>query len=275
MNPDRYAVLGNPIAHSWSPRIHAAFAAQTGESISYVAQQVDSEQFEAVVADFFATQGRGLNITLPYKQRAYALASQAAPAAQQAGAANTLYLDANQQLCCDNTDGRGLVRDLVDNHGVSLRDQSVLLLGAGGAARSVLGALLSEQPARLHIANRTAQRALELRRLFPGADVLSAGGLVQLDAEEPFAIIINATSAGLTSSLPDLSNSLLAPQGVCYDMVYGAEATAFQRWGAGAGAILAADGLGMLVEQAAEAFRIWRGVRPQTRPVIESLRRSL
>ncbi len=275
MSEDRYAVFGDPVAHSWSPRIHAAFAEQTGEQLRYDAIQVPAAAFDAAVAGFFAEGGAGLNITLPHKQSAFRLARTAADAAAAAGAANTLWQDAAGDIACDNTDGRGLVRDLVHNHRVDLRGRSVLLLGAGGAARSVLGSLLEEGVGRLHIANRTAARAQELQARFAGLADVTAGGLDALASEAPFDVVISAMSAGLHGALPDLPAGLLARGACCYDMIYAAEPTAFQYWANGAGADRALDGLGMLVEQAAESFLIWRGVRPETRPVIRMLRQRL
>lgn len=275
MSGARYAVFGDPISHSWSPRIHAAFAAQTGEDMAYEAVQVPAADFEAVVRKFFAQGGAGLNITLPHKQAARALAQHAAEAAAVAGAANTLWCNERGEICCDNTDGRGLVRDLLVNHGIELQGRRVLLLGAGGAARSVLGALIDCGVAHLHVANRTVARAAELRALFPDAVCLSAGGINALADEPPSDVVISALSAGLHGALPELPASLVTPQSSCYDMIYSAQPTAFQGWARDAGARQAFDGLGMLVEQAAESFRIWRNVQPATREVIRDLRSQL
>ncbi|MBF0257076.1 MAG: shikimate dehydrogenase [Gammaproteobacteria bacterium] len=265
---DRYAVIGNPIAHSKSPLIHAAFAAQTGEDIDY--GRILGEDFAADVGAFIAAGGKGLNVTVPFKEQAWALADELSPAAELAGAVNTLILLADGRLRGDNTDGTGLVRDLLQNHGVVLAGKRLLLLGAGGASRGVLRPLLEQQPQRLTIANRTAVKARELADLLADARVQGCGleGL----AGQQFDLIINGTAAGLGGAVPAIPDDCLAPGGVSYDMMYGLEPTAFVRWGQAHGASLALDGLGMLVEQAAEAFYLWRGLRPQTAPVILQLR---
>jgi shikimate dehydrogenase len=270
----RYAVFGNPIAHSKSPQIHAAFAAQTGEPIEYGARCIDAERFEAEVKAFFAGGGKGLNITVPFKQRAWAMAAQHSPAASRAGAVNTLYQDAQGVLCGDNTDGVGLVCDLQDNNGVSLKGARVLMLGAGGAVRGVLEPFLAAGTAEIVIANRTVERADELAQLFADLGRLSSSGFEAIEAR-PFDVIVNGTSASLQGDLPPLPEQIVAAHTACYDMMYGAAPTPFCVWAQAQGAGQVIDGLGMLVEQAAESFRIWRGIKPETRSVIAEIRAQL
>lgn len=270
---DRYAVFGNPVAHSKSPAIHQAFASETGQTLTYTAVCVALESFEQEVEQFFAQGGKGLNITVPFKEQAWALADTRTHRAEKAGAANTLYLNAQQQLCADNTDGVGMVRDMLNNHGLTITGQRVLVLGAGGAVRGVLGPLLEQQPAELVLANRTLSKAEWLAELFAGEVPVRASGFEQLN--EPFDLIINGTSASLQGELPPLSEALLTLHTWCYDMMYSAQATSFQSWARACGAAGQLDGLGMLVEQAAEAFYMWRGVRPATRPVIDQIRKNI
>ena len=268
---DRYAVIGNPIAHSKSPAIHAAFAEQTGEDLSYDRILGDLEDFAGDVRDFFAGGGRGLNVTVPFKERAWALADERSPRAETAGAVNTLIPLAGGRLLGDNTDGVGLVRDLGCNHRFHFAGANVLLLGAGGASRGVLLPLLEEQPAALTIANRTADKARRLARDFASLGPVSGCGLDAL-AGRTFDLIVNATAAGLHGEVPAIPDDCLAPGGWTYDMMYSTGPTAFVRWGRAHDAAKALDGLGMLVEQAAESFWLWRGKRPDTEPVIRSLR---
>jgi shikimate dehydrogenase len=268
---DRYAVIGNPVAHSKSPRIHAEFARQTGQDISYGKLHAELEDFEAAVQRFRDEGGRGLNVTVPFKHRAHALASRPSLRAEQAGAVNTLVFAADG-IAGDNTDGVGLVRDLTVNLGCEIAGRRVLLLGAGGASFGVCGPLLDRKPAALVIANRTEEKAVGLAqrfsRYYPDADLAGAG--YPAIAGRAFDLVVNATSAGLSGKMPPLSRAAFAPGAVAYDMVYG-RATPFLELAAEAGA-RTADGLGMLVEQAAESFRLWRGVRPDTAPVIALLR---
>lgn len=271
---DRYAVFGNPIGHSRSPRIHAAFAAQTGEPIEYGACCIEPEQFETEVAAFFAGGGKGLNITVPFKQRAWTLAEQRSPRAERAGAVNTLYLDAAGRLTGDNTDGVGLVRDLQENRGVDLQGARVLMLGAGGAVRGVLQPLLAAGCGEILIANRTLSRAESLVQEFSDLGQLRSCGFDSIEPR-PFDLIVNGTSASLQGALPPLPTQVIGDRSACYDMMYGAAPTPFCAWALEQGAALVADGLGMLVEQAAESFRIWRGVRPQSGPVIAAIRAEL
>jgi shikimate dehydrogenase len=272
--PDAYAVMGNPIAHSRSPQIHAAFADQTKQRIVYTAIQVDPGGFAQAVGNFFANGGKGLNITVPFKQEAWALAEERGPEAEQAGAVNTLLLNDQGKLVGRNTDGVGLVRDVLHNHGGRIAGQRILLVGAGGAARGVLQPLLAQKPARLVIANRTPDRAHELAAVFSAQGDIAGSSFEELAGQE-FDLIINASAASLQGELPPLPDSVCTPGTWCYDMMYGAEPTAFMRWAEQHGAAKSLDGLGMLVEQAAESFFHWRGVRPETGPVIEHIRQQL
>jgi len=268
---DRYAVMGNPIAHSKSPHIHTLFAEQTGQDLEYSAILVELDGFEEAVAGFLASGGKGLNITVPFKEAAWALAHTRSPRAERAGAVNTLRLDPSGRHFGDNTDGAGLVRDLVSNHDAVLQDRRILLVGAGGAARGVLQPLLNEDPALLVIANRTPDKALELARSFCELGRIEGCGLDDL-AGHSFDIIINATAASLAGEVPALPASIVTADSLCYDMMYGDRPTAFMEWARTLGAARTLDGLGMLVEQAAESFYLWRKTRPDTRPVIATLR---
>lgn len=271
---DRYAVFGNPIKHSKSPSIHQAFAADTGEQLSYEAICVPEDRFDTFVADFLQDSGKGLNITIPFKQQAWAMAEVRSPRAELAGAVNTLYRDGEGRLCGDNTDGVGMVQDIVANNGGEIAGKRVLVLGAGGAVRGVLQPLLAQQPALLVIANRTASKAVELAELFAAEGEISGCGYDALPGQQ-FDLVINGTAASLQGEVPPLPDDLLAENAWCYDMMYAAEPTAFNRWAVAQGAEKAIDGLGMLVEQAAESFRIWRGVKPATGAVIASIRNQI
>jgi len=270
---DHYVVFGNPIAHSKSPLIHRLFAEQTGESLDYQTALAPLDNFPAFARQFFVT-GRGANVTVPFKEEAYRLADQLTERGRRAGAVNTLARQADGSLLGDNTDGAGLVRDLTVNHGVELKDKRILLLGAGGAVRGALAPLLAEEPYVLVIANRTVEKAEQLAKEFAELGPVLPAGYDWL--EEPFDVIINATSASLAGELPPIAPSLIQPgETFCYDMMYGKEPTAFCRWAAEHQAGQAVDGLGMLVEQAAEAFYVWRGVRPNSAPVLAELRRLM
>lgn len=271
----RYAVFGNPIKHSKSPLIHAAFARQFDDSIQYRALRVDEPDFEAAAARFFAAGGQGLNVTVPFKERAFAVADEASERAVRAGAANVLIPLAGGGIRADNTDGVGMIRDMVVNNGWQLGGRRTLILGAGGAVRGVLQPLLRERPATVFIANRTVARAARLVDEFTDLAVpLAAGGFEGIP-DQPWDLIINGTSAGLGGELPPLPPLSLSDRCCCYDMVYGAEPTPFMRWAAAHTAWAVADGLGMLVEQAAESYWLWRHSRPETRPVIQQLRDML
>lgn len=268
---DRYAVFGQPIKHSKSPRIHQLFAEQTGQGLQYTAQEVAAEQFAATAEAFFAQGGKGLNCTVPLKELAWNFATHKTERAELAKAVNTLAVQADGSVLGDNTDGCGLVTDLLVNHGIVLSGKRILLLGAGGASRGVLLPLLEQSPACLLIANRTTSKATDLAAEFVHKGDISGCGFEDLANVDAFDVILNATSASLSGQLPPLPDSLLAEQGVCYDLAYSNEPTAFVRWGCARQAAKSLDGLGMLVEQAAEAFFIWRGVRPETAPVIALL----
>ncbi|MCO6412892.1 MAG: shikimate dehydrogenase [Thiogranum sp.] len=267
---DRYAVMGNPVAHSRSPEIHRLFAEQTGQIIDYRAILVETGRFPEAVADFFSAGGKGLNVTVPFKQEAWRLADRLSDGALRAGAVNTLALT-DGALYGDNTDGIGLVRDLTRNLEIGLGGRQILVLGAGGAARGVLAPLLEHRPKLLVIANRTADRARELAEQFADLGDIQGSGFEALK-DLSFDLVINATSASLSGQVPQLPPGVIKSGSCCYDMVYAAEPTAFMRYALAQGAHQAFDGLGMLVEQAAASFQLWRGIMPQTRPVIRALR---
>ena len=269
---DRYAVMGHPIAHSRSPWIHACFATATGEDLRYEAIHVQPGEFDAAVSVSRAAGGRGLNVTLPFKQEAWALADRRTPRAERAGAVNTLWFE-GEHIGGDNTDGVGLVRDIGVNLGWPLGGRRVLLLGAGGAARGVLEPLLAARPAEVVIANRTETRAHELAARFTTLGNLRGSAFAALDGG--FDLLVNATSASLQGEVPALPDGVLGADAACYDMMYAAGPTAFLRWAKAAGATRLTDGVGMLVEQAAESFARWRGVRPPTGAVIAGLRELL
>lgn len=265
---DRYAVVGNPIAHSKSPIIHQLFAEQTGQSLTYDKLLVELTAFDEEVTSFFALGGRGLNVTVPFKEQAYRYADTMTERGRLAGAVNTLALQNDGTVLGDNTDGSGLVADLLAL-GWALREQRILILGAGGAVRGIVGPLLAQQPQSLLIANRTVEKAGAIAQIFP-AGAVEVSGYAELRGN--FDLVINGTSASLAGELPPVPNGLVGADSAAYDLMYGAEPTAFLRWAAEQGVGQSADGLGMLVEQAAEAFYLWRGVRPETRPVLAKLR---
>ena len=272
--PDAYAVMGNPVSHSKSPQIHAAFAKQTGQRIVYTAIQVDPGGFDQAVGNFFANGGKGLNITVPFKQEAWQLAEELGSEAKQAGAVNTLFKNKEGILVGRNTDGIGLVRDLMQNHNVPIENKRLLLVGAGGAARGVLQPLLDEKPATLVVANRTPDRAHDLAEAFIHLGNIHGAGFDDLSGQQ-FDLIINATAASLQGEAPPLPDTICADGCLVYDLMYSAEPTPFMHWGNKHGAENTLDGLGMLVEQAAESFFIWRGIRPDTSPVIKLIRASI
>ncbi len=273
--PGRYAVVGNPIAHSRSPQIHSAFAQQTGRQIDYRAELVLLDEFEQWVADFFTQDGLGLNITLPFKTRAYELADVASPRAQSAGAANFLMRDGEGRIVADNTDGKGLVSDMTARAGWSLTDARILLIGAGGAVKGVIPALLEADPKSISIVNRTAERAEALAEEWRslGAPVHGAG--LESATSGVWDVVINGTNTGLSGGMPTLPGTLkMAPGCCCYDMAYADEPTLFMLWSTEQGAAATRDGVGMLVEQAAESFYLWMGDYPDTQPVIDLLRET-
>lgn len=274
---DRYAVIGHPVEHSQSPFIHAAFARETGQHLTYERLLAPLDAFAATVRDFIAHGARGANVTVPFKLEAHALADRLTERAQAAGAVNTLVFDA-QGVTGDNTDGVGLVRDIEGPLGVSLSGRRVLLLGAGGASRGAMLPLIEARPAALFVANRTAARADELVARFRDAAArqgvsLAGGGWEAVPAG--FDVVINATAGSLQGDVPPLPAGVYAAGALAYDMMYGAQPTVFMTHALSAGAARTADGLGMLVEQAAEAFALWRGVRPSTGAVRAALRARL
>lgn len=261
---DRYAVFGNPIAHSKSPRIHAEFARQTGQDLSYEAIEAPIDNFKGAVLAFRDAGARGANVTVPFKEQAFLLAGERSDRAEAAGAVNTLRFE-DGGIFGDNTDGAGLVNDLMRNLGFDPAGRRVLLLGAGGAARGVGLPLMERNPSEMFVANRTAYKARELSARFD----CYGGGFDALPGRK-FDLVINATAASLAGDLPPLPDDIFAPGALAYDMMYGRE-TPFLTFARERG-VRVADGLGMLVEQAAEAFFIWRAVRPKTAPVIAMLR---
>ena len=266
----RYAVIGDPVSHSKSPLIHSLFAQQTGEDISYAATGVDALNFDDFVIKFFAEGGSGLNVTLPHKERAYKIAKCLEPRAEQAGAANTLFISGEGEICGDNTDGPGLINDIKCNNGIDIAGVDVLLVGAGGAIRGVLVSLIEEKPATITIVNRTIAKASILKAKFNEVIDIKTASYENLRGS--FDLIINGTSLGITREIPPLSAENINNHTCCYDMMYGNTETAFVAWAKDKGARKVFDGLGMLVEQAAESFLRWRGVRPRTSEVISKLR---
>ena len=271
---DFYAVMGNPIAHSQSPLIHTTFAQQTGQVLQYNAILVNTGNFVKAVQTFQALGGKGLNITVPFKQDAWTLAKHRSKRAELAEAVNTLWFDEQGVCYGENTDGIGLIRDLTQNHGCQIEGRRVLILGAGGAVRGVLEPLLAAAPAQCVIANRTVSKAKTLAKLFAALSNITAFPYDALPGQS-FDLIINGTSASLQGQLPPLPETLLAPDGWCYDMMYASTPTIFMQWAKKQGAAYVLDGLGMLVEQAAESFYLWRGVKPETAPVIQKVREHI
>jgi shikimate dehydrogenase len=263
---DRYVLFGHPASHSWSPFIHGLFARELGQPLDYQLVDVAPERFRSVALEFFASGGRGANVTVPHKLAAAELTNGLTPRAQRAGAVNTLAIRGGSVLLGDNTDGTGLVADLVKNLGVRLKGRRLLVLGAGGAVRGVLAPLLEEGPDIIMIANRTVSRAAELAKAFDDLGKLTSGSFEDA-GQSDWDVVINATSAGLGGQVPPLPDSIVRPDSVCYDMSYSRADTPFQGWAAGRGVQRAYQGWGMLVEQAAEAYLLWRGVRPDTGPV--------
>ena len=273
MNKDRYAVMGNPIAHSKSPQIHALFATQTAEQLSYEAIHVEADGFNAAVSQFQQAGGKGLNVTVPFKQEAWHLVGKRSDRAELAGAVNTIMIGADGALFGENTDGQGLVTDLTANHDLKIKNSKILIVGAGGAVRGVLAPLLTCHPESITIANRTLSRAEELARTFTSFGDVRVSSFADLEGQT-FDLIVNGSAASLQGEVPPLPDSIV-DQNCCYDMMYGEKPTPFMVWAAGLGAKHTIDGLGMLVEQAAESFYLWRGVRPETAAVIAEIRRKL
>lgn len=270
---DLYCVFGNPIAHSKSPAIHAAFAAVSGQDLVYEARLAAVDGFKQAISEFVAAGGKGANVTVPFKEEAFRLATRLSERAARAGAVNTLVFNGGE-IFGDNTDGAGLVRDITHNLGFSLAGKRILLLGAGGASRGVIAPLLAEKPASLFIANRSADKAVMLAQAFSDIATVDAGSFGKT-AGKSFDLVINATSASLSGESLPLPPGIFASGSLAYDMMYGKGETPFLALAREQGAAQRADGLGMLVEQAAEAFFVWRGVRPATAQVLADLRIKL
>lgn len=274
--PRRCAVMGNPVSHSLSPLIHRQFAQQCAINLDYTAIQVDPGGFAQAVDQFRANGGVGLNITVPFKLEAFRLADRKSARAARARACNLLKFETDGSLYGDNVDGLGLVRDLTGNLGVAIKNNAILILGAGGAVRGVLGPVLDEQPASLVIANRTVSKAKELAEQFAPAvknnamRAITACGYEQLSGR--FGVVVNGTAASLKGEIPPLPENIFAPGALAYDMMYASAPTPFMAWARRIGASKVADGLGMLVEQAVESFFLWHGKRPDAKPVMANLR---
>ncbi|VAW73198.1 Shikimate 5-dehydrogenase I alpha [hydrothermal vent metagenome] len=269
---DQYAVMGNPISHSKSPYIHTLFAQQSQQDLEYSAIEVPLNGFSQAVKSFTATQGRGLNITVPFKQEAWKLVDTHSERAIRAQAVNTIIVNSDNSLTGDNTDGLGMLADISRNHSINIQGLDVLVIGAGGAVRGVLEPLIKTNPKSITIVNRTITRAQELASNFSDLATISVIEFEQLANETPYDLVINGTSASLAGELPPLPDQLLTPGACCYDMMYSDQQTIFVQWALTHGATTALDGLGMLVEQAAESFQLWRGIRPNTASVISALR---
>jgi shikimate dehydrogenase len=268
--PEQYGVVGHPISHSWSPFIHGLFAKQTDQALVYRLYDIAPAMFRAQVLEFFTRGGRGLNVTVPHKEAAAELANELTMRADRAGAVNTLIMSAEHTLLGDNTDGHGLVTDMRKNLALTLTNERILILGAGGATRGVVEPLLSLGPTEVVIANRTPDRAVNLASLFQDLGAVRGCGFEEV-GDEPFDVVINATAAGLSGSVPNVDGAVIGSHTVCYDMSYSKSATPFVTWAIEQGCARAHKGWGMLVEQAAESFMLWRGVRPDTEPVLAAL----
>lgn len=269
---DRYAVFGNPISHSKSPYIHTLFARQTNQHMEYIAEQAPLDQFKETVELFFASGGKGCNVTVPFKEEAFQLADRLTERAKLAGAVNTLKKLDDGGILGDNTDGEGLVQDLL-LHRVPLKGANILIIGAGGAARGVVKPLLDQNPSSITITNRTFSKAEQVAALFQQFGAVKAKPMT--DMHEGYDVIINSTSASLSGELPNISTAIFTDKSVAYDMMYGKGLTIFNHWAVENGCAHAYDGLGMLVGQAAESYLLWRGYRPGTKQVLSELRRNL
>ncbi len=271
-----YAVFGNPVKHSKSPQIHSLFAKQKGIELNYQAIEVPIEQFSDYVRSFAAQNGKGLNITVPFKENAFDLCDILTERAKLSGSVNTIWFDEQNKICGDTTDGKGLVNDLTINHSIDLNNKSILVLGAGGSVKAILEPLCAQKPKQIVIANRTVSRAEQLTKNFSKQAYIQACSYTELSeppyTKHPFDIIINGTSLSLHGKLPSIPKSTINNSTCCYDLMYSDTETVFMKWASAQGAEKVMDGLGMLVEQAAEAFMIWHGVMPETEPVIKLLR---
>lgn len=270
MSVDRYGVMGYPVSHSRSPVIHRLFAEQTDQIMQYELLQVSPDKLEPAIRQFQRTGGKGLNITVPHKSEVTRLVDQLSERASTAGAVNTLTFKEGE-IFGDNTDGFGLVRDLAVNLELTIEGANILILGAGGATRGIIGPLLEMQPASLRIANRTLDKAQALADHFSRSGPVSACRFNVVPVTESYDLVINATSAGISGEAPPYPSAAISEQTVCYDLSYGLKPTPFGLWAREHGAALSVMGWGMLIEQAAESFHIWRNVRPDTAPVLEKL----
>ena len=272
MKKDQYAVVGHPISHSKSPAIHMQFAKQTQQTLEYTAIDIEPELFDEKIKAFFENGGNGLNVTVPFKEKAFELADQLSDRAKTAQAVNTLILNDDGSITGDNTDGKGLVNDLLAS--TSLKDKSILVIGAGGASKGVLLPIIEQQPASIVIVNRTFSKALNLAEQF--SDYHQNIQAVELEKiSECFDVIVNATSASLQGQSLNINSSVIGEHTVCYDMMYGKDQTVFNQWANERGAKKTIDGLGMLVGQAAFSFYLWRGVEPETQVVMNSIRENM
>jgi shikimate dehydrogenase len=270
--PGRYVLFGHPVSHSWSPFIHGLFARQFDHVVDYKVQDVAPDGFRHAVINFFVQGGAGANVTLPHKPAAAEIVNELSARAERARAVNTIVRRSSTELYGENTDGVGLVTDLVRNLGVNLGGAHLLILGAGGATRGVLAPLLEQEPREVRLANRTPERAKRLRDEFSDLGEISASGFSEVD-DRPWDVVINATAASLAGEVPELPPQVVGHDTVCYDLAYGRGDTAFMRWAMARGSKRAHKGWGMLVEQAAEAYLLFHGVRPETRPVMGALER--
>lgn len=271
---DRYAVIGNPIEHSLSPEIHTAFAKQTGEALTYEKILSPVDDFEKTINELRRNNGKGASVTLPFKLAAFNLADEHSDLAATAQAANTLVFRDDDSIYADNTDGTGLIQDITHNHHYCLRQKRILIIGAGGATQNIMGALLNQAPSSITLANRTPEKAARIAEQFSLHGNVKGCGLDTIN-EGPYDVMINASSAGLTGNFPDLPLSLIGEHSFCYDLVFNKNTTAFLQWAKPANPEHSIDGLGMLVEQAAAAFYLWRGVYPDTQAVIKNLQKRL
>ncbi len=271
---DKYLVVGNPIEHSRSPEIHTMFAEQCQQQLRYDKLKVDEADFESAVRDFARVGGKGMNVTVPFKEEAFAIADELSEAAQLAGAVNTLSFQQDGRILGDNTDGLGMVNDIVKRLAWPLQCKRILLLGAGGAVKGVLLPLLQQKPAQIVIANRTAEKAKDLARRFSNYGDVIGLGYAELENQAKFDVVINGTSAGLDGEMPPVPAELVDSETAVYDMLYAKEATPCLRWAQALGVEKKSDGLGMLVGQAAQSFKIWRHIEPDTSPVIEALQKK-
>ena len=269
---DKYLVIGNPIEHSKSPFIHQSFAKATSQQLSYDKQLVAVDDFANFIRQFQQQGGKGCNITVPFKEHAFRIADRLSARAAAAGAVNTLIFNRDGSITGDNTDGQGLVADILAND-IVIKDQRILLIGAGGAARGCILPLMAQNPQSMVIANRSVDKALTLADSFSTAGTIHGCGLAEVKGE--FDIIINSTSASLSQQLPHISETIIASANCCYDMAYGNEETCFLAWARKLGVPTTIDGLGMLVGQAAESFRLWRGILPNTEQLLVQLRNQL